>query len=322
VADRLISPFGWSAFGRSFDGVMAQLDRPKGNLTASFFYPTQGGWENNISTTMDNIDITTLTLTAKRGSFIPGMEIAGFYYKYRDDRDVTQRVDNTPLSLAPAPDGVDIDISMIGGHALGVYDLGPGKLDLLLWGGKQFGDWYELDHDAYAVSAEMGYQFVDVFAKPWFRAGYYIGSGDGDPGDGDHETFFQMAPGTRKYNLLPYCDLMNIEDTFVQMITYPIKNMTLRADYHVLSLNNDDDRWYMGSGPTQNDGGIFGYIGRPSHGDSQLAQELDFIMQYKLNPHWSVAGSYSHIFGGDIVDGVYTKDNDADYFSVELQLVF
>jgi len=180
----------------------------------------------------------------------------------------------------------------------------------------------ELDHDAYAVSAEIGYQFVNVFAKPWFRAGYYVGSGDGDPGDGDHETFFQMAPGTRKYNLLPYCDLMNIEDTFVQMITYPIKNMTLRVDYHVLSLNDDDDRWYMGSGPTQNDGDIFGYIGRPSHGDSQLAQELDFIMQYKLSPHCSVAGSYSHIFGDDIVQGVYTKDDDADYFSVELQLFF
>ncbi|MGH9720872.1 MAG: hypothetical protein ACRD8O_11720 [Bryobacteraceae bacterium] len=28
--------------------------------------------------------------------------------------------------------------------------------------------------------------------KPWLRAGYYYGSGDGDAGDRKHGTFFQI----------------------------------------------------------------------------------------------------------------------------------
>jgi len=314
VGDRMISPFGWSAFARSFDGVLGQYDHEKVNVTGSFFYPTQGGWEENIHSTIDDIRITTFTLTGKRGTIIPGMELAGFYYNYRDDRDVTQRVDNTGPMFTPG--GVDIDIHMFGGHAVGVYDAGPGKIDVLLWGGAQCGEWYELDQQAYAFSAEGGYQFTEVFAKPWLRAGYYVGSGDSDANDGYHETFFQMAPGTRKYNLLPYCDLMNIEDTFVQLITHPTRKLMLRADYHLLRLNEDRDRWYMGSGPTQRRGQIFGYLWRPTGAEDDLAQEIDFMLNYQINPHWSVMASYSHIFGGDVVRGVYGEDDDADYVSI------
>jgi len=320
LGDRLISSFGWSAFARSFDGALGQYDDPKVNVTGSFFYPTQGGWEEDIDKTMEHIKITTLTVTGKRGSLVPGMELAGFYYYYRDDRHVTQRVDNAGKMVAR--DGVDIDLHMIGGHAVGVYDVGPGKLDVLLWGGVQLGDWYELDQEAYAVSAEGGYQFTKVFSKPWFRMGYYVGSGDRDPTDGDHETFFQMAPGTRKYELLPYCDLMNMEDWFVQLIVHPLEKLMVRLDYHVLRVNEQDDRWYMGSGPTQEEGRIFGYIGRPTHGDSALAQELDLIANYEINPHWKVMVSYSHIFGKDVVRGVYGEDDDADYFSVGMAFNF
>jgi len=320
LGDRMISPFGWSAFGRSFDGVLGQYDNDNINVTASFFYPTQGGWEEEIDSTIEDIRITTFTLTAKKGSIIPGMELAGFYYNYRDDRDVAQRVDNSGQMVASG--GADIDIHMIGGHAVGVFDAGPGRIDVLLWGGAQFGDWYELDQRAYAISGEAGYQFTKVFAKPWVRAGYYVGSGDSSPHDGDHGTFFQMAPGTRKYNLLPYCDLMNTEDIFVQLMAFPIKNLMLRMDYHILRLNDEDDRWYMGSGPTQRAGRIFGYIGRPTNGESDLAQELDFMLNYKITPHWSVMMSYSHIFGGDVVRGVYGEDDDADYVSMAMIFKF
>jgi len=320
IGDRLISPFGWSAFGRSFDGGLAEYDNRHVNVTTTFFYPTQGGWEEDIDDTIDEIPISTVTVTAKRGTVLPGAELAAFYYNYRDDRDETQRVDNTGRPI----EDCDIDIHMVGGHVEGLYSLGPGELDVLVWGGGQFGDWYELDQQAFAVSAEFGYQFPNLFAKPWLRAGYYIGSGDSNPGDNDHETFFQMAPGTRKYNLLPYCDLMNVEDTFVQLITRPTKKTTVRLDYHYLRVNEDEDRWYMGSGPTQDERHhkIFGYIGRPTNGDDDLAQELDLIVQHKINPHCGVALSYSHVFGGDVIEGVYGEDDQADYASVELTLQF
>ena len=320
LVDRLISSFGWSAFGRSFDGGLLSYDNDKINLTSSFFYPTQGGWEKDMNDTIEDIRITTATLTAKLGALLPGTEIAGFYYNYKDDRDVTQRIDNSGISTSA--DGVDIDIHMVGGHLLGVYDLGPGQLDVLFWGGLQFGDWYELDQQAYAVDGEVGYQFTKSAWKPWLRIGYFYGSGDDNSTDSDHGTFFQMAPGTRKYQLLPFCDLMNTQDLFFQVITKPLKKLTLRTDYHFIRLTESGDRWYMGSGPTQKKGSIFGYLARPANGKDDLAQELDVILNYAVNSHCSLVFSYSHIFGKDVIKNIYSEDNSADYVSLEAQLKF
>jgi len=320
LADRLISSFGWSAFGRSFDGGLFTYDNDKINLTSSFFYPTQGGWEKDINETIEDIKIITATLTAKQGVLLPGVEMAGFYYNYKDDRNVTQRIDNSGISTSA--DGVDIDIHMIGGRLLGVYDLGPGQLDVLFWGGGQFGDWYELDQQAYAVDGEIGYQFTKSPWKPWLRMGYFYGSGDDDSTDSDHGTFFQMAPGTRKYELLPFCDLMNTQDLFFQVVTKPLKKLTLRTDYHFIWLTESKDRWYMGSGPTQEKGSIFGYLARPTNGEDGLAQELDLIANYAVNPQCNIVLSYSHIFGSDVVNKIYSENDDADYVSMEMQLRF
>jgi hypothetical protein len=319
LSDRLISSFGWSAFARSFDGTVAQYNNEKINLTTSFFFPTQGGWEKNTDQTIDEIRISTVTLTSKRGAAIPGMEIASFYYNYQDLRDVTQRVDNTGQTYAPS---VDININMFGGHAVGMYEMGPGTADVLLWGGGQFGTWYELYHNAYAFDVEGGYQFTKLPAKPWVRVGYFIGSGDSNPNDGTHGTFFQMAPGTRKCNLLPFCDLMNVEDFFVELITFPHEKLMARLEYHVWHLDEINDRWYMGSGPTQKQGQIFGYIGRPSSGHSNLAQELDLLVNFDISPHLKAKINYSHVFGKAVVNGIYTVNGNADYASAELAFEF
>jgi len=320
LADRLISSFGWSAFARSFDGGVLSYDNDKINLTSSFFYPSQGGWEKNMNETIEDIKITTATLTTKRGALVPGAEVAGFYYYYKDDRNVTQRVDNSGILISP--NGVDIDIHMFGGHLLGVYDLGPGQLDVLFWGGGQFGDWYELDQQAYAFDGEIGYQFTKFSWKPWLRVGYFMSSGDDDPTDSAHGTFFQMAPGTRKYELLPFCDLMNTRDLFLQAIIKPLNKLTVRTDYHFIWLTESKDRWYMGSGPTQEEGSIFGYLARPTNRKDYLAQELDLITSYAVNPQCNMVLSYSHVFGGDVVSKIYSASDNADYVSMEMQLKF
>ena len=318
LADRMISPFGWSAFGRSFDGALAGWDDDRFNLTTSFFYPTQGGWEKDIDETIDDIRITTATLTAKKGWLIPDTEIAAFFYNYDDKRDCIQRPDN----VCPSCSHADIDIQMYGGHVLGIYDLGPGQLDALLWGGGQFGDWYELDHEAYAIAGEIGYQFTTIPWNPWFRTGYFIGSGDDNANDGDHETFFQMAPGTRKYQLYPYYDLENNRDFFVQLITKPSKKLTARMDYHIVKLDENADRWYMGTGPTQKRGRISGYIPRPSGGHDALSQEASIILNYALSSHCNLVTFYCHVWGEGVVKHVYEDENEADYVSMEIQFRF
>jgi len=44
-----------------------------------------------------------------------------------------------------------------------------------------------------------------------------------------------------------------------------------------LSLNEKDDRWYMGAGPTVKEATIFGYIARPSFGDDDLATAIEMM---------------------------------------------
>ena len=95
--------------------------------------------------------------------------------------------------------------------------------------------------------------------SPWLRAGYDQSSGDDDPSDGEHHTFFQVLPTARRYAQFPFFNLMNTQDTFVQMIVKPHPRATLRTDWHWLRLTEKKDLWYAGGGATNDD--VFGFFG-------------------------------------------------------------
>ena len=78
----------------------------------------------------------------------------------------------------------------------------------------------------------------------------------------------------------------------------------------------------MGSGPTRRRGTIFGYIGRPSFGSTDLGKVLDISVRYDLNKHLNFNACYGHAWGGDVVENIYAKDADADFFFFELGLKF
>ena len=320
LGDRMISSFDWAAFARSFDGARADCTTASGtfSLSASLMYPTQGGWEEDFNRTMDDVRIVSVVGTVAKDAMISGSEIAVFAYHYDDARRCSQRVDNSGQAAAEA----DISVVTAGAHWLGLHPLGDGQVDTLLWGCIQDGDWYEQNHQAFAVAAEVGYQLPHLLLKPWLRAGCFLGSGDPDPGDDTHETFLQMAPGTRKYQLFPYYDLQNMESVFLQCILFPRKDLKLRFDYSVNRLAKDDDRWYMGTGPTQNAGAIYGYLGRPSQGDDALSAETSIMVTWDFNPQWSINVFYCHVWGDDVIENLYPEENDADYASLELTFKF
>ena len=282
-------------------------------------YPTQGGWEQDFNESLEDVRIASLAVTLPKGSVFKDSEIGFFTYNYKDERTCGQRVGNCGQMTSAA---ADIDVSMIGGHLVGITEVGNGQFDYLAWGGYQWGDWYEQDHQAYGIAAEVGYQWTNAPLKPWLRAGYFLGSGDDNASDNQHGTFFQMAPGTRKYQLFPYYDLQNIESGSLQLILFPRKDLKIRMDYTINNLAESDDRWYMGTGPTQKEGNIFGYIGRPSMGDTSLSQDLSIMFIYEPSPHLALNLFYSHVWGGDVVNNLYPESGDADYLSLEATLKF
>ncbi|MDO8785875.1 MAG: alginate export family protein, partial [Syntrophales bacterium] len=150
----------------------------------------------------------------------------------------------------------------------------------------------------------------------------HVSSGDKDPSDHDHETFYQLLPAVRKYALFPFFNQMNNEDIFLQAILKPAKKLTMRTDLHFLRLHEEEDRWYMGSGPTSAGGNIFGYQGLPGYGDKKLGTLLDITMAYNLTSYLSAVFYYGHVFGGDVIENIYPQEKNANFGYIEITLAF
>ncbi len=314
ISQRLIGPFDWSRVGRAYDGFQVVYDQPLWNLTITGVQPTAGGFylrrddpEYNGKSVHD-VDILAVAATLK-DTYIPGLDAQVFYYYYNDDRGLSQ----------------DPEIHSLGAHLLYTRDVGPGAVDLLFWGVYQWGVYSYNDHNAYALALEGGYKFKNLPWQPWFRLGYFYGSGDDDPNDNDHETFFMMIPTLRIYAFTPFYNLMNTNYVFGQVILKPHQKVVVRSDVHRIWLTEDQDSWYMGSGITRPD--LFGYVQKSSGGDDDLATMWDlsvFIKDlYRYGP-LSVGLNlyYGHVWGGDVVENNYPQDDDLDFFYAEVVFSF
>jgi len=309
IAERLVGPFEFTHVTRSFDGVRLTWDRPAWNVTAFGTRPTQGGFEVSANRELD-LTLAGAAVTLKR----PPADVRLFYLYYRDGRAAVLKVDNRPLTVRTA-DRAPIALHTTGGHGLTVLDLGPGRLDLLGWLAVQAGDWGADDHVAWAYAVETGYQLPARFAAPWLRVGYDRSSGDGDPTDGHHRSFFQLLPTARTYAQLPFYNLMNTGDAFAQVLLAPHRDVSLRCDYHWLALSDARDLWYSGGGATNDS--TFGYAGAPSGGRHDLAQVIDLSGTVRVLSQLAVNGYYGHAFGGDVVRATFAG-RAANYGFVEL----
>ena len=119
---------------------------------------------------------------------------------------------------------------------------GGGTFDLLGWGALQTGRWGVLTQRSGAGAIEAGFQpkFVEK-VRPWFRGGYYYSSGDGNPTDGTHGTFFAILPTPRVYARFPFFNSMNNRDLFGEVMLRPGKRLTIRSDVHGLWLASSKD---------------------------------------------------------------------------------
>jgi alginate export protein len=325
IAERLIGPFGYTHVTRSFDGARVAVDRTAWNATAFASHPTMGGFEVSANRELDQVSLAGLALTAKQLPWAGGeprhlpwatlpIDARLFYLYYEDDRSAATKVDNRPLA-ARAADKAAIAVHSWGGHVITVVDAGPGAFDLLAWGAFQTGNWGALDHGAWAYALEAGYQLPRVPGAPWLRAGYDRASGDGDPTDGEHRTFFQVMPTARSYAQFPFYNLMNDEDVFVQLLASPWSRVNVRADYHWLRLTDPHDLWYSGGGATNDH--VFGFAGIPSGGERELAHVVEGSVEVKLHDRLSAYAYYGHAFGQDVVAATFSGTS-ASYGYVEL----
>lgn len=316
IGERLIGPFGYTHVTRGFDGVRVWMDRPRWNASAIAARPTAGGYEVTADHGIDDIVLLGASFTAKGLESAAPWDARAFYNHYDDTRGDDGRpikVDNRPLTARSADRGA-LRIHTAGGHAIVALDCGAARLDGLVWGAWQSGQWGELDHRAWSAALEAGVQAPRLPAAPWLRAGFDLGSGDDDASDAIHRTFFQMLPTARVYAQTPFFNGMNIEDRFIQLVARPHPAVTVRSDFHDLRLREHADLWYAGGGATRED--VFGFSGTPSSGRRDLAKLVDASVTAAVHRRLTLYGYYARVLGGGVVRGVFAGD-EADYGYLE-----
>lgn len=314
VFQRLIGTFGFSDVGRSFDGFRYAYATPRQNVTVIAAVPTRGvfqvdGWGWN------RIGLGYASYTRQWGSGQHAADTRVFFIEYDDFRRIL-KTDNRPLAARRA-DLANIRIDTFGGHTLHAFETSLGTADFLAWGAVQTGRWGALPHRAGAFDLEAGFQpRLLARLKPWLRGGYTYGSGDGNPGDNRHGTFFQLLPTPRPYAKFPFFNMMNTEDRYGILLLRPAKRVTITSEFHALRLSGANDLWYAGGGAFQP--WTFGYTGRAVAGRRSLANLYDTGLDCRLARRLTVSGYFGYAQGRAAIAQIYPAGKDGRFGYLEL----
>ncbi len=304
IAHRLIGHFGFTHVGRSFDAVQYVRSTSSGNFTFVGGRPTEGVFQLRGLKELD-VDFWYGAYTKPLTCKTVASEFRLLALHYHDGRGAL-KTDNRALALRRA-DAENIRLTTLGGNYVAAFKTARGTIDLLAWGVGQFGSWGALAHRAGAIVFEGGFQPNGAGVarwKPWLRAGYSRSTGDGNPADARHTTFFQVLPTPRIYARFPFYNMMNTEDAYAQLKLKPHARLALRAEVHSLRLSNQRDLWYVGGGAFQENS--FGYVGRASAGRRGLGTLFDLSADLSVTPTTTLTFYAAGVRGGDVQSSIYT----------------
>jgi hypothetical protein len=312
VQQHLIGNFGFANAQRSVDGIDAHFGSGSWDITAMAARSDQGVFNMNGNPEL-NVDAQYLAYSRMAAH---GRVIArAFGIGYHDGRTGLTKTDNRPLAVRQV-DHKNIRLGTYGGSLIATQPAGPGTLDFIFWGALQNGAWGTQTQSAGAVALEGGYRFTKVPTTPWFRGGWWRATGDNNPSDSKNNTFFVVLPTPRVYARLPFYNLMNSTDSFVQLMDRPHKGLELRSDLHWLDLTSSHDLWYLGGGAFDNK--VFGFTGRPANGHSSFASVWDASSDWQATKNVAVNFYYGHGWGKSVIGAIYPTNKPIQFGYVEL----
>ncbi len=316
MAQRLLGPFGFTHVMRSWDGAQYAFTARGRQLWLMAVRPTTGVFDTDGWGWVDDVSVLygALTFPLRAGGDAGEARLYALWYE--DARDLA-KTDNRPAAAREA-DADPVRVTTLGAHLLQVIPTASGPVDLLLWGALQTGAWGALDHAATAAALEVGFQPRLGGLRPWLRVGLLRGSGDGDPLDGDHDTFFQVLPTPRPYARFPFYDFNNTTEIFADLSLRPHDIVSVRAGVHAVRLSEAADLWYVGGGPFEDE--TFGYSGRPSGGARGLATVADLSVSVAPVP-WATVEAYGALaFEGDVIRAIYPSAGNGRLAYLEVEL--
>jgi len=310
TSSRLISNFGFTNAQRSLDGLDGQWQLGSWNVTALAARADQGVFNMNGNPEL-NVDVQYLALTHPAREHVLWR---AFAIGYHDGRTGITKTDNRPLPVRAA-EHANIRIGTYGGNLTAAIPVGFGQFDFLAWGALQNGQWGSQNHQAGAAALEGGYRFGKQAEAPWLRGGWFRSTGDNNPADGTHNTFFQLLPTPRLYARFPFYNLMNNTDEFVQVMEQPVKRLALRSDLHWLQLTSGHDLWYSGGGAFDNK--VFGFSAHPGNNATSLASVADISADWKAARTVDLNFYYGYAWGKTVIAEIYPTNPNMQLGYVE-----
>jgi hypothetical protein len=318
IQQRLIGTFAYTDVLRAFDGFHYAYDTPKVNYTVVGAVPTRGvfqvdGWGWNDVAFGYGSATRQLHMADTAGEF----RVFAIYY---DDFRPVIKTDNNPPAVRAA-NLANIRLWTVGGHYVQDFPTAAGIFDVMGEGALQFGDWGVQTQRASMGDLEAGFQpKIWGRLKPWIRGGYFYGSGDKNPHDNTHGTFFQLLPTTRAYARFPFFNMENNVDRFGILTLHPHPRFTVHTEAHFLRLATGADLWYTGGGVFQP--WTFGYQGRAANGSTSLANLYDMNVDVTINSHLSITPYYGYAQGKSVIHYIYPKGKDGHLAFLEANFRF
>jgi Alginate export len=316
ISQRLIGTFTFTDVQRSFDGLRYSWTGPSQDFTVVAATPTRGvfqtdGWGWN------RIGFGYGAYTKEWGHGPHSADTRFFVIDYDDFRHIL-KTDNRPMAVRKG-DTENIHIQTWGGHSLHAFTTSAGTFDALGWAAAQTGRWGTQTQRSWAFDIESGFQPAILSKiKPWIRAGYTVGSGDGNPNDTIHGTFFQILPTPRQFARTPFFNMMNTEDAFGSLIQRPNAKITITSQFDSLRLTNANDLWYTGGGAFQP--WTFGYTGRAVSGRRSLANLYDTSVEYRANRHAAFTAYFGYMQGLAVLKAIYPAGKNGQFGYLEALL--
>lgn len=156
----------------------------------------------------------------------------------------------------------------------------------------------ELDHDAYAYNAEVGYSFNHPW-KPRVSAFYGVASGDKNPTDGKNNRFERLFGFARPWSNNDYFQMENLVAPKVRVEFDPqvswLDGLKVDIGYSWYRLDQERDRW--------NGAGLRDNTGRSG---KDVGEEVDVRVRFPINKYIAANLGYAHFWAGD-----FTKETTA-----------
>ena len=337
--ERLIGAFDWNNIGRTFDAAKLRWEEKLWSLdafAATVVVPKRGeynqsdfvnGTENERDQVFSGLYFSTTALPFQTTELYALYLYENQNPKYlpnalSDTGFVTfgLRVKSKPGYFAPDPAPVPVDGKAVADGKSEPAPLPPKRpvgFDYDAEFAYQTGEVRGLDLTAWAVHGGIGYTF-DVAWLPRIGVAYNYGTGDGDPADGDIETFQNLFPTNHKfYGQMDVFSWQNMQDLEVSVKAQPLKSVTLKAEYHAFWLASTDAVWYRANGVTA----VRPLNAAARNASNYAGSEVDFTVQWNVTKNVALEAGYSHFFAGDYLSDTGPSD-DADFGYVQATLTF